>query len=67
MQQLIFVILVSFAVTRNHANAQELDLATCLKMADTANLTLKNASLDIGINEEQRKVYLTGHHVHNSA
>jgi outer membrane protein TolC len=60
MQQLIFVILVSFAVTRNHANAQELDLASCLKMADTANLSLKNSSLDIGINEEQRKVYLTG-------
>jgi outer membrane protein TolC len=54
------VILVSFAVTRNHANAQELDLASCLKMADTANLSLKNSSLDIGINEEQRKVYLTG-------
>ena len=60
MQQLIFVILVSFAVTRNHANAQDLDLASCLKMADTANLSLKNSSLDIGINEEQRKVYLTG-------
>ena len=60
MKQLIFVILVSIVFVSSGVKAQELDLATCLKMADTANLTLKNASLDIGINEEQRKVYLTG-------
>jgi outer membrane protein len=60
MKQLIFVILVSVVFVSSGVKAQELDLATCLQMADTANLTLKNASLDIGINEEQRKVYLTG-------
>ncbi len=60
MQKLIFLILISFSFAQTKANAQELDLASCLKMADTANLTLKNSSLDVGINEEQRKVYLTG-------
>jgi outer membrane protein len=60
MQKLIFVITLSFVLTQFVGNAQELDLASCLKMADTANLTLKNSSLDIGINAEQRKVYLTG-------
>lgn len=60
MQKLIFVITLSFVLTEFIGNAQELDLASCLKMADTANLTLKNSSLDIGINAEQRRVYLTG-------
>jgi outer membrane protein TolC len=60
MQKLIFVITLSFVLTEFVGNAQELDLASCLKMADTANLTLKNSSLDIGINAEQRRVYLTG-------
>ncbi len=39
------------------ANSQSLDLATCLKMADTANLTLRNAQLDITMNEKQVDAY----------
>jgi outer membrane protein TolC len=60
MKKIISVITVSFVILQLTGNAQVLDLASCLKMADTANLTLKNSSLDIGINAEQRKVYLTG-------
>lgn len=36
-----------------------LDLETCLKMADTANLSIKNARLDVAINEKQVDVYMT--------
>lgn len=39
--------------------AQSYDLETCLKMADTANLSLRNSRLDILINEEQRQAYLS--------
>lgn len=39
--------------------AQTLDLETCLKMADTANLTIQNSQLDIDINERQRKAYMS--------
>ena len=35
-----------------------LDLATCLKMADTANTNIRNARLDIDMNAIQKKVYL---------
>jgi outer membrane protein TolC len=38
---------------------QELDLETCLKMADTANLTIRNARLDISIQEKERDSYLS--------
>lgn len=38
--------------------SQVLDLATCLKMADTANTNIRNARLDIDINAIQKKVYL---------
>ena len=38
-------------------SAQTLDLETCLKMADTANLTIRNARLDIEINKKQIDVY----------
>jgi outer membrane protein TolC len=38
--------------------SQVLDLATCLKMADTANTNIRNARLDIDINVIQKKVYL---------
>ncbi len=37
---------------------QTLDLETCLKMADSANLTINNAGLDKSINTAQRGVYL---------
>jgi outer membrane protein TolC len=39
--------------------AQQLDLETCLRMADTANLTLRNARLDIAITEKNRDAYLS--------
>lgn len=38
-------------------SAQTLDLETCLKMADTANLTIRNARLDVAINEKQIDAY----------
>ena len=39
--------------------AQQLDLETCLRMADTANLTLRNARLDIAITGKNRDAYLS--------
>jgi len=42
-----------------YSSAQELDLETCLKMADSANLTIRNARLDIAINEKQIDAYLS--------
>ena len=45
-------------------NAQKLDLATCLKMADTANLTIRNAKLDVVINKRQRDGYLSARYPH---
>ena len=47
------VFLSSFSVF-----SQVLDLATCLKMADTANTNIRNARLDIDVNAIQKKVYL---------
>ncbi|MCE2743524.1 MAG: TolC family protein [Fluviicola sp.] len=47
-----FLILLSFSV-----EAQTLDLESCLKMADTANLTIVNARLDIEMNKKQIKSY----------
>ena len=38
--------------------SQVLDLATCLKMADTANTNIRNARLDIDMNAIQKKIYL---------
>lgn len=38
--------------------AQTLDLETCLRMADTANLTLRNARLDVAINDKQIDAYM---------
>ena len=40
------------------ASAQVYSLADLLKMADTANLTLKNARLDVNSNINQRKAFL---------
>lgn len=40
------------------ASAQ-LDLETCLRMADTANLTLRNTRLDIAANEKQIDAYMS--------
>lgn len=37
----------------------QLDLKTCLAMSDTANLTIRNAELDIEINKRERSSYLS--------
>lgn len=39
--------------------AQKLDLSACLKMADTANVTIRNSQLDIEIDSRNRSAYLT--------
>ncbi len=43
----------------SNASAQVLDLETCLKMADTANLSIVNSRLDVAINKSQVSSYLT--------
>jgi outer membrane protein len=43
----------------NTSRAQVLDLTTCIQMADTANLQIRNANLDVLINERQREAYLS--------
>jgi hypothetical protein len=42
----------------NTSRAQVLDLPTCIQMADTANLQIRNANLDVLMNERQREAYL---------
>jgi outer membrane protein TolC len=39
--------------------AQKYDLASCLRMAETANVQIRNAQLDVAINESQRSAYLS--------
>ncbi len=39
-------------------SAQVLDLEACLRMADTANLSLRNARLDLAINDKQIDAYM---------
>lgn len=41
------------------SQAQELDLETCLRMADTANISIVNARLDVEKNKKQIKSYLS--------
>ena len=41
------------------AHAQTLDLAACLRMAETANAQIRSAQLDVAINESQRSAYLS--------
>ncbi|MFO0495056.1 MAG: TolC family protein [Flavobacteriia bacterium] len=41
------------------SKAQGLNLETCLRMADTANITVRNAQLDIEINDRNRSAYLS--------
>jgi outer membrane protein len=43
----------------NSSRAQVLDLPTCIQMADTANLQIRNANLDVLMNERQREAYLS--------
>lgn len=44
--------------------AQTLDLETCMKMADTANLTIRNSRLDISINDKERDAYMAARMPH---
>jgi len=39
--------------------AQKLGLEDCLRMADTANVSIRNALLDIEINDKNRSAYLS--------
>jgi outer membrane protein TolC len=39
--------------------SQKIDLNTCLKMADTTSLAIRNARLDLEINKEQRGSFLS--------
>lgn len=50
----LFVLLVG-----SRTWAQQLDLATCLRMADSANAQIRSAHLDVAINERQRSAYLS--------
>ncbi|MFM7596614.1 MAG: TolC family protein [Flavobacteriales bacterium] len=51
-------VLFLFLFLTSWASAQEYSLSDLLKMADTANVTLKNARLDIVSNLNQRKAFL---------
>ena len=51
-------VLFLFLFLSTWATAQVYSLADLLKMADTANLTLKNARLDVNSNINQRKAFL---------
>ncbi len=46
-----------FALGSFGLSAQTLDLETCLKMADTANLAIRNSRLEVAINERQIDAY----------
>jgi outer membrane protein TolC len=54
-KQLFFLIGIISSIS---AEGQELNLETCLKMADTANLSIRNSLLDIEINDKQRSAYM---------
>lgn len=49
---LLFFLFIGF-----QSISQTLDLQTCLKMADTANLTIRNTRLDIASNQKQIDAY----------
>lgn len=57
MKKHVFFCFLLLGVTS--AKSQELDLETCLKMADTANLTIRAARLDASSNAEQVKANLS--------
>jgi len=54
----IRLIVIATCLVSSSVFSQVLDLATCLKMADTANTNIRNARLDIDMNAIQKKVYL---------
>ena len=51
------MLLLVFTVIGIQSFGQKLDLETCLKMADTANLALKNSRLDVASNQSQISAY----------
>jgi hypothetical protein len=51
-------VLFLFLFLSTWATAQVYSLTDLLKMADTANLSLKNARIEISANENQRKAFL---------
>ena len=54
----IRIFVIATCLVSSSVFSQVLDLATCLKMADTANTNIRNARLDIDMNAIQKKVYL---------
>lgn len=54
----IYLFIISSILSITAIQAQTLDLATCFKMADSANIMLRNSRLDIEINQKQKKAYL---------
>jgi outer membrane protein TolC len=57
-KQLLSMLLALGSVSSFAQTAATLDLATCLQMADTANLTIRNARLDVLMNAKQKDAYL---------
>lgn len=54
------VLLILILLTKHTVSfSQKIDLNTCLKMADTASLAIRNARLDLEINKEQRGSFLS--------
>ncbi len=54
----IYLFFISSILSITAIQAQTLDLETCFKMADSANITLRNSRLDIQINQKQKNAYL---------
>ena len=54
----IYLFFISSILSITAIQAQTLDLETCFKMADSANITLRNSRLDIEINQKQKNAYL---------
>ena len=61
MKNNLFPLLLTFFGLLFHfiSFSQKIDLNTCLKMADTASLAIRNARLDMEINQEQRASFLS--------
>lgn len=57
MKKRLFLSFLLIGVTS--AQSQTLDLETCLKMADTANLTIRASRLDVSSNAEQVQANLS--------
>ena len=53
-----YLVLLSFILFKQSFFAQ-LDLKSCLSMADTANLSIRNAALDIELNKRERSSFLS--------